>query len=274
MNQKIIATDDSIEDIVLQEIVRLGIKADLNHIDVSQVTDMSGLFGPYNVQTENDYLVRLFNGDISQWDVSNVANMEGMFESSDFQGDISKWNVSKVENMKNMFHESEFNGDISKWDVSNVKHMPSMFSHSKFNGDLSTWSIDGLDDEYEYDHQWTMPGQSALDHALDNCPAAQSERFGQFHFACKAVSEENSNPDFGQPAIALHPDAEAAWNEHAPFAKAMGLEGAELGKAVHNSYQASIGQAQPMDDLVDMDFTMPTEDNKQQQVSTSNDLAY
>jgi len=271
MNQKIIATDDTIEDVVRKEIERLGLNADLNHIDVSQVTDMMGLFGRFNNIT--------FNGDISQWDVSNVKCMEGMFEMSEFQGDISKWNVSQVEDMRDMFNQSEFNGDISKWDVSNVKNMRYMFSSSKFNGDLSTWSIDGLDNGYDY-MTGTMPGNTALDHALDNCPAAQSERFGQFHFACKAVSEENSNPDFGQPAIALHPDAEAAWQEHAPFAKAMGIEGAELGKAVHHSYQASMSQAQPLDDLVNVDFTMSTDwtvgcapTANDRQVTTSNDLS-
>jgi surface protein len=31
----------------------------------------------------------LFNKDISRWDVSNVTNMQGMFEHSQFNGDIS-----------------------------------------------------------------------------------------------------------------------------------------------------------------------------------------
>jgi surface protein len=30
-----------------------------------------------------------FNGDISNWDVSNVTNMEGIFYNSKFNGDIS-----------------------------------------------------------------------------------------------------------------------------------------------------------------------------------------
>ena len=35
---------------------------------------------------------RSFNGDISNWDVSNVTNMENMFLSADsFNGDISNW---------------------------------------------------------------------------------------------------------------------------------------------------------------------------------------
>ena len=43
-------------------------------------------------------------GDISGWDVSNVTNMEKMFNRAEsFNGDLSKWNVSNVTNMRDMF---------------------------------------------------------------------------------------------------------------------------------------------------------------------------
>ena len=35
-----------------------------------------------------------FNGDISNWDVSNVTSMKGMFYSSKFNGDLSKWKIN------------------------------------------------------------------------------------------------------------------------------------------------------------------------------------
>jgi len=35
----------------------------------------------------------VFNGDISNWDVSNVRNMPSMFEESVFNGDISNWHI-------------------------------------------------------------------------------------------------------------------------------------------------------------------------------------
>jgi surface protein len=44
-----------------------------------------------------------FNGDIGNWDVSNVTNMKNMFYCSCFNRDISKWNVSKVEKIKDIF---------------------------------------------------------------------------------------------------------------------------------------------------------------------------
>ena len=38
-----------------------------------------------------------FNGNISAWNVSSVANMKGMFnEAKNFAGDVSKWNVNQV----------------------------------------------------------------------------------------------------------------------------------------------------------------------------------
>ena len=58
-----------------------------------------------------------FNGDISEWDVSNVANMELMFCESQFEGDISEWDVSNVINMDQMFEDSKLErmGEIPPW---------------------------------------------------------------------------------------------------------------------------------------------------------------
>ena len=56
--------------------------------------------------------------------------MSNLFEYSDFNGDISNWDVSNVTNMNTMFAWCEdFNQDISNWDVSNVKNMNSIFAY-------------------------------------------------------------------------------------------------------------------------------------------------
>ena len=134
MTQEIIkATNETIHDIVKQEIERLGNDADLNHIDASNLTNM-------------EYLFRYsqFNGDISQWDVSNVESMKGMFTGAWFNGDISQCAVSSVQDMSWMFHRSDFNGDISKWDVNKVEDMKHMFDKAAFNGNISNWDVSNV----------------------------------------------------------------------------------------------------------------------------------
>ncbi len=88
-----------------------------------------------------------FNDDISNWDTSNITNMENMFgNASSFNQDISTWDVSSVTNMESMFfNASSFNQDINAWDVSNVTDMKSMFlAASSFNQSLNNWDVSSV----------------------------------------------------------------------------------------------------------------------------------
>ena len=152
--EKVVARDlEHLRALIYERIKDQGFKANLNDIDTSNITDMSQLFastygsdGGYNrrwlLGDSTDAIdFSRFDGDISQWDVSNVKKMRAMFKGSKFNGDISNWDVSKVQDMAQMFRLSKFNGDISNWDVSGVRNMTRMFYKSKFNGDLSKWRV-------------------------------------------------------------------------------------------------------------------------------------
>ena len=94
---------------------------DLNCIDTSAITDMSFLFLNINVIIDNI--------DLSNWDVSNVTTMEGLFNNcKKFNCDLSKWDVSNVKDMSYMFYNcGNFDCDLSNWNVNNVKNMKRMF---------------------------------------------------------------------------------------------------------------------------------------------------
>jgi len=136
------STRKELRGLVEAEIYKNGNRCDLNHIDVSLVTDFSCLFADFGLRCRVD-----FNGDISNWDVSSALDIECMFYGSAFNGNLSKWDVSGVKNMVNAFAGSKFNGDISKWDVSGVVDMRFMFSDSEFKGDISGWSLSSISND-------------------------------------------------------------------------------------------------------------------------------
>ena len=110
---------------------------DISNWDVSEVTNMEGMFLGNTV----------FNGDISGWNVSNVINMKNMFSgATSFNENIGNWDVSGVTDMSYMFKDATiFNHDLS-WNVSNVTNMSHMFENAvNFNQDLS-WNVTNVND--------------------------------------------------------------------------------------------------------------------------------
>jgi surface protein len=118
--------------------------------------------GATNLQTVPDYLpttVQIltaafsgateFNdgGNIGNWDISNVTNMGGIFQSaSTFNGNIGGWNTGNVVYMSGAFFSAtQFNQDIGNWDTSNVVFMDTMFAYaSSFDQDIGNWDISSV----------------------------------------------------------------------------------------------------------------------------------
>lgn len=112
---------------------------DLNDIDVSDITSFENLF---------QGLEPIYNIDISEWDVSNVKTMRGMFYDYKYlqsTGKLDKWDVSKCECTGWMFYNCinlKNIGDISNWNVDRIEEARYMFCDCKrLNtvGDLKKW---------------------------------------------------------------------------------------------------------------------------------------
>ena len=157
------ATNTTIHQIVKDELDRLGHNADLNHIDVSEVTNMDNLFNcvhnPYiSDRLGPDYID--LNPDISNWVVSHVKSMDSMFKfCSKFNSNISKWDVSSVKNMYCMFYKcGSFNQDIGNWQVDNVEVTRDMFyCCNSFDQDLSKWNMPKAGPIYGFDMFYECP---------------------------------------------------------------------------------------------------------------------
>jgi surface protein len=109
---------------------------DIGNWNVSNVIDMNSMFQTATV----------FNQDIGNWNVSNVIDMNSMFQTATvFNQDIGGWDVSSVTNMVAMFAgASSFNQPLGNWNVSNVTNMNFMFSSSLFNQPIGNWNVSNV----------------------------------------------------------------------------------------------------------------------------------
>lgn len=139
---------DELIEVVQKEIDKNGYDADLNHIDVSEITDFYGIF-------ENSEFI----GDISNWDVSNGVVFSHMFVNSKFNSSLLRWNVSNGKYFSEMFRNSEFNQDICLWNMRNAVKTNHMFYDSPFYQDINMWEFDNLVDA-SYMFAWSPYNQT------------------------------------------------------------------------------------------------------------------
>ena len=110
---------------------------DVSHFDTSNVTDMGYMFN------ETGYSNTLFTLDVSSFDTSKVTNMLAMFRKTGYSStifalDVSRFDTSKVTSMQQMFNETGYSStiftlDVSNFNTSNVTHMADMFNKTGYN---------------------------------------------------------------------------------------------------------------------------------------------
>jgi len=88
-------------------------------------------------------------GQISDWDVTAVTNMSGLFRDwRSFSEDLNSWNTSLVRDMSFMFAgATSFNRPLAKWDTRRVINMSHMFANARgFNSSLNNWNTAAVRD--------------------------------------------------------------------------------------------------------------------------------
>jgi len=111
----------------------------LNEWNVSNIINMEGMF----------FNAHYFNQFLGAWNVSNVIDMSSMFSHSPFFNQpLNNWNVSRVIDMDLMFYSTGFfNQPLDLWNVSHVKTMRNMFCEAgMFNQSLNNWDTSHVSD--------------------------------------------------------------------------------------------------------------------------------
>ena len=141
---------DELRKIIEDRYEKLGPGTKENPIDFNDI-DVSNMDSFYSSNKDIGIFerTRFKYIDISDWDVSNIVSMRGMFFKCvelKSVGDLSNWNVSNVYDMTRMFSKCKsFNQDLSKWNVSNVTDMSYMFGGCEsFNQDISNWNVSNV----------------------------------------------------------------------------------------------------------------------------------
>lgn len=91
-------SEQHLRDLIAQAMAVQGEKADLNHIDVGAISDFDGLFEDSS-----------FNGNISQWDVSQGIYAANMFKNSAFEQDVGGWAIEPCAKIQGLF-EANWDG--------------------------------------------------------------------------------------------------------------------------------------------------------------------
>ena len=150
-NDKILITEGELRKLVnfIKGIPKLLIGKTNTRNENGKITEFNKKNYLYNEAVKskiNSKYIENNNYKLSNLDVSSIDNMANLFENFNFTStgvEISDWNVSNVTNMESMFANSKgFNKNLNNWDVSNVTNMKKMFYNCEdLNQSFSNWKI-------------------------------------------------------------------------------------------------------------------------------------
>ena len=185
---------DELRSLLEELLDERGKDADLNDIDVSQITTF------YNKDKNLGLFEKLdpHNIKIDRWDVSNVRDMHNMFFCCEnFTGKgLKNWYVDAVVDMYGMFYRCfKFNANLSNWNVRQVENMRYMFSYcQKFNCNLSNWDVSNVEDmSYMFDGCKKFSGQGLENWKPIKCQDMDSMFYGCENFNCNLSNWDVSN---------------------------------------------------------------------------------
>lgn len=137
-----------------------------DHPDLSGVTSLYSMF-------RKCYSMTAVGSSITNWVVSNITNMESMFEGASVFNQPLSWNVSNVTTFRSMFsgtvfnqplngwilntdvnktvdlswmfaNNHSFNHPLNSWNTSRVTDIAAMFTGTSFNQDISSWDVSNV----------------------------------------------------------------------------------------------------------------------------------
>lgn len=73
--------------------------------------------------------------DLNHLDVSEMVDISNTFEGTGFAGDVSSWQVGQVIDLRRVFADCPYSGDLSQWDTNPRGHTDGMLAPS-FKGTL------------------------------------------------------------------------------------------------------------------------------------------
>ncbi len=195
--------------------------------NLSQVTSMASMFGSCSnfngnindwdvSNVENMYGTFLatleFNQPLDDWEVFNVTNFEAMFlVARNFDQNLNSWDVGSATNMSRMFEQAgAFNQPLDNWDVSQVTDMSQMFNRAEtFNQPLNAWNVGNVTDMSQMFNGFVL--DMSFNQPLDNWNVENVVSMEEMFQRCVAFDQPLNSWNVGRVTnmIAMFNDAES-----------------------------------------------------------------